>query len=112
MAYPVFAALVTCGGRNQTACTLSDIFTTVALVISFLLGASSLVAILFIVIGGVQMIFSGGNPKAIETGKQTLFNAILGLLIVLGAFFIINLVLSRLSGGTISLTNIEGFFGN
>lgn len=55
------------------------------------------------------MIFSAGNPKLIETGKQTLFNAILGLIIVLAAYLIINVVLTKLSGGTITLTNINDF---
>lgn len=108
-ANPVSAQLVNCGRRGQNPCQLNDIFSTGAAIVSFLLGASFLVSITFIVIGGIRMIFSAGNPKLIETGKQTLFNAILGLIIVLAAYLIINVVLTKLSGGTITLTNINDF---
>lgn len=109
-AFPSFAQIVRCGRRNQAACTLDDIYTTAASIAGFLIGASSIVAILFIVIGGIKLIFAAGNSKQIEEGKQTLFNAILGLVIVLAAYLIVNVVLSTLTDGAITLNNIRGFW--
>ena len=59
--------------------------------IQFLIGISGLVAILFLVIGGFQYIL-GGVSEAKDKGKKTIQTAITGLVIVLVAWAVVNLV--------------------
>ena len=51
------------------------------------------VAVLFIVIGGLQYVLASGNEKQAENGKKTLTYAVIGLIIVILAriiFYIIS----------------------
>ncbi len=48
------------------------------------------VAMFFIVFAGIKYLLSGGDPKQVEGAKKTLTYAIIGLIVVLSAFFIIN----------------------
>ncbi len=59
---------------------------------NFLLGFSGALAVLFLVIGGIEMITSGGNPKRLETAKKTLTFAIIGLVAVLLSSVILQLI--------------------
>jgi uncharacterized membrane protein len=67
-------------------------------VVNFLVGSASLVAMAYIVYGGLRMILSRGNEEGVKTGKQTIFNAITGLFIVLLSYLIVSSVTSYLTG--------------
>lgn len=56
--------------------------------LNVLIGIGSLVATLFLIKGGYLYITSTGNPDNLEAAKRTLKNAILGLILVIGASFI------------------------
>lgn len=53
---------------------------------------AGLIAVILIVISGIKFITSGGDPKQVEGAKQTLTYAIIGLVIVLLSFVIVNLI--------------------
>lgn len=61
-------------------------------VIRFLLTMLGALAVLFIIIGGVRMVTSAGNEKAVTAGKQTVTWAVIGLVVALLAFSVIGLV--------------------
>src|SRR6185369_6117744 len=80
----VFAAapgkpLVPCGGPGQPACTLTDLFVLLGNIYNLMLGLGGLVALLFIIWGGIQMIlgFLDGGDHYVQTGKETLKNGII-----------------------------------
>lgn len=50
------------------------------------------VLFLFLVIGGFKFITSGGDPKATESAKNTLTYAILGLVLLIGIWLILNFI--------------------
>jgi hypothetical protein len=50
------------------------------------------VAIFYIIYSGYQLLTSGGDPKKVQGGRQTLTFAIIGLIIVLSSFLIINVI--------------------
>src|SRR5579862_4084118 len=50
------------------------------------------VAIFFIIYSGYQLLTSGGDPKKVQGGRQTLTFAIIGLVIVLSSFLIIGVI--------------------
>jgi type IV secretory pathway VirB2 component (pilin) len=61
-------------------------------IINFAFGVVGAVALIFIIIAGIKLIRSGGDPKQAEGARQTLTYAIIGLVIVVLAAAIVNLV--------------------
>lgn len=62
-------------------------------VIDAILGIVGVVAVAMIVYGGVQIMISGGDSKKLEDAKKTITSAIIGLIIALLSYAIINYVL-------------------
>jgi hypothetical protein len=52
-------------------------------------------SVVFIVVGGLRYVMSNGEPKDIEAAKNTIMYAVLGLIISLLSFGIVNFVISR-----------------
>ncbi len=71
---------------------------------TWLLGIAGAVAVLFIVIGGVKLVTSVGNPKRLEDAKKTLTYAIIGLVAVLLSTVILNIIAGDLVGAVFSGT--------
>lgn len=65
------------------------VFQNVLIFLFLILGA---VAAILIVISGLKFLTSGGDAKQIEGARHTLTYAIIGLIVVLLSFFIINLI--------------------
>lgn len=83
-------------------------------IITLLLVVGVLIALIFLIYGGIKWILSGGDKAGVEAARKHIVAAIIGLVIVVAAFFIINVVFtvlgvgSPLSGGKFcipSLTN-------
>ncbi len=68
-------------------------------VIQFALFIVGLVAVVFVVIGGYRYIMAGGNEENVKAAKSTIKNALIGLIIVLFAWAIVNVVASFISRG-------------
>jgi cytochrome bd-type quinol oxidase subunit 2 len=49
-----------------------------------------IVCIIFLIIGGIQYITSGGNQEGMQKAKATLTWAIIGLILVLSAYAVVN----------------------
>ena len=49
-------------------------------------------AVIMIIVSGIKLIFSGGEAKQVEAARNNLTYAIIGLIVVLSASLIINLV--------------------
>jgi hypothetical protein len=67
-------------------------------VINNLLILGSFLALVMVMFSGIQWIMSRGDPERIASAKRRLFFAIIGLLIMLGAFFIVRVIVV-LTGG-------------
>ncbi len=61
-------------------------------IINILTGIATLIAVAFIVIGGLHYITSSGNPEHLDKAKRTIMYASLGLVITIAAFAITNTV--------------------
>lgn len=68
-------------------------------VIGFLLTFASIVATLLIVYGGFKLVTSGGNVSAKGEAKSIVTNVIIGYVLILTAFLIVNTVLGVLLPG-------------
>jgi hypothetical protein len=80
------------GGTAPENLGVNDVGTIINNVINWLLGGVGAVAIVFIMVGGVQYITSIGNPEAAQKAKTTLTYAIGGLILVLAAYLIIKFI--------------------
>lgn len=84
---------VTPEGVAQITC----IPAVIKLVIQSLLLFAGIVAVFLMVHSGSKFVLSSGDPKRVEEARNTLVYAVMGLIIVLAAFLIVNLV-SRVTG--------------
>lgn len=66
-------------------------------VINWLLAIAFGVAVLFLIIGGFQYIVSAGNEEAAEKGKGTAVNALIGIVIIILSYVIVNVVANLVS---------------
>lgn len=53
-------------------------------------------AVIFIIIGGFQYVLSGGDPGNTNRAKETILYAIIGLIVSLLAFTVVDFVLGKL----------------
>lgn len=60
--------------------------------VSIAASLASIVLFIMLVIGGFSYLFSGGDAKKTEAAKGTLTAAILGLVLIVGAFIILVLI--------------------
>jgi hypothetical protein len=74
---------------------ITDILKTVINIFSLVVGAA---AVIMIIIGGLRYITSGGESSNVSTAKNTIIYAIVGLVIVALAQFIVHFVLGKVSG--------------
>ncbi|MBI2031606.1 MAG: hypothetical protein HYT08_03225 [Candidatus Levybacteria bacterium] len=64
------------------------------------------IAIAFLIYGGIKWILSGGDKAAVESARNHIVAAIVGLIIVVGAFVILNLVIRIITGQPFDLNNL------
>lgn len=60
--------------------------------VSFLFVTAIILTLFFLIYGGIRWIISGGNKEKVAQARQTLTYAIIGLIVVLLSFFIINVI--------------------
>ncbi len=66
---------------------------TVGRVVTVAFVLAVLIALFFLIYGGVKWITSGGDKAAVEGARNTIVAAVVGLVIVFLAYFIISIVL-------------------
>lgn len=67
-----------------------------SLAYKFLIPAASMIAVIMVMVGGVQYATSRGNAKAVDQAKERISNAIIGLVLLMSAYVIANLLDPRL----------------
>ncbi|MGW8185130.1 MAG: hypothetical protein ACWGHO_03390 [Candidatus Moraniibacteriota bacterium] len=87
--------LVPCGGDSVFAnrCTLCDLIVGIRDIIKWGRSILIVVALLAIVAGAIMYIVSAGNSGMMESAKNVIKQALWGVVIVLGAWVIVNTVL-------------------
>ncbi|NCT02230.1 hypothetical protein GW766_03210 [Candidatus Parcubacteria bacterium] len=100
---PAFAApFVPCSGTECSACHLVQMGNTI---VKWLIGVLFVVFAIVAAMGGFGLVTSGGNPEAKSAAKQKLVNALIGILIVLAAWLLVDTIIRGLledGSGTIN----------
>ncbi len=92
---PQATGIVPCGTSCQ--CTIENFFLMLARIFDFAIKFIAMpLAVLMLVIGGILIMISAGNPNMASLGKNTLYAAIIGLVLVFGAWLIIDFILGVL----------------
>jgi uncharacterized protein YacL len=113
--YLSFAASAFAGGTNVNPCPSSGQFSKlcnlnannigaiIGAAVEFILIIAVIIALFFLIWGGVRWITSGGDKAKVESARGTIIAAIIGLVIAFLAFFVLSLALSFFG---LSLTNL------
>ncbi len=101
------------GGTDFTAlCDINEggVGPVIQAIVTILLIAAVLIALFFLIWGGIRWITSGGDKGKVEEARKHIIAAIIGLILAFLAYFILNLVLGffGLSLGTFTLPSIGG----
>ena len=85
-------------------------FRTITNVLLFLIGA---ISVIMLIIGGLRYVVSGGDSTAVQNAKNTILYAIVGVIVAILAYAVVEFVITSFSGsgaggvsdGSISPTN-------
>lgn len=77
---------------GQEAANFQDLPVIFENLLGFIIPLAGVVIFLMILVGGFKFMTSGGDPKKSEEAKGTLTWAIIGLLVLIGAWFILSLI--------------------
>lgn len=80
---------------------------------TYIFYAAAIMLLIYLMIGGFQMMFSKGDPKAMQAAQSKITNALVGFVIVIMAFLIVQLIgkvlgLQSTSFGLIFIPNTGG----
>ena len=70
------------------------IFKTITNVMLFLIGA---ISVIMLIIGGIRYVVSGGDSTAVQNAKNTILYAIVGVIVAILAYAVVNFVISSFS---------------
>lgn len=79
-------------------CQLSDFVGLAVEASRFIFGITGSLALLMFAVGGFWWLTAAGTPDRIEKGKKTLVAAVVGILIIFGAWVLVNSLLAALTG--------------
>ena len=74
----------------------------IAFIINALIVVGIVLSLIFLIYGGIRWILSGGEKGKVDAARSAIVAAIVGLIIVILAWVIINTVLVVLTGGGLS----------
>lgn len=70
------------------------VFRTITNVLLFIIGA---ISVIMLIIGGIRYVVSGGDSSAVTSAKNTILYAVVGIIVALLAYALVNFVLTSFS---------------
>ena len=96
----------TASGGSLADCTAlkndsnkNDLMAQANTIINVVIGVVGFVAVAFIIFGGIQYTTSAGDPGKVKKAKDTILYGIIGLVVAMLAYAIVNFVLSSVFKG-------------
>src|SRR5260221_8917349 len=78
-----------------------NIGTVISALLPYIFTFSGIILLVYIVMGGLQLMLSAGDPKKAESAKAHITNALIGFIIIFFAYWVV-----RLFGVILGLTGI------
>lgn len=85
------------GNGIQNPIGTNDFSVLVVRIINWVAGIVASLAVLMVVVGGFQMMISGGNDEKVKSARQTIQWALIGLIVVLASWALLKAILDILS---------------
>lgn len=89
---------------------LDDIQQTIGRIISVIVGLGFIAMLVLVIWSGFKFLISGGEPKAIQAARQTLTWAFLGIVFMIIAWLVLQLV-HIFTGIDVTVFNIKALCG-
>jgi hypothetical protein len=91
-------------GADQPLDLFGDagVFSKISSVLLFIVGA---IAVIMIVIGGLRYVISGGDASQVQSAKNTILYALVGIIVAILAYAAVNFVVNSFVPGGGSVTN-------
>jgi len=91
-------------------CGICDVVQTAVNVFRLLLGALGAISLLLFVWHGIQILVSAGNKEMVSAGFKGMVNTLIGILLILGSWLIVNVVIAAFTGqmGNVSAVKLFG----
>jgi hypothetical protein len=83
------------GGTTVTS--LPDVFKFVVNILLYIIGA---ISVIMLIVGGIRYAVSAGNSANVTAAKNTIMYALIGLVIAVLAYAIVNFVLGAVTSGS------------
>lgn len=94
----VLADVVPCGDPGQPKCQTCHVYQLVSNVVDWFFGIAATVAAILIAYGGLLIVISNGNASLQQRGRSFISAAIIGFIMILSAWFIIDFTIGVLTG--------------
>jgi len=75
----------------------NGVFTKITNTVLYAVG---IISVIMLILGGIRYVVSGGDSKKVTDAKNTIMYAIIGLIIAILSFAIVNFVISAVGGTT------------
>jgi hypothetical protein len=93
------AGLVPCGGGSgEPECSVCDLVTLADNVINFIIQLSFVISALLFAYAGFLFFTAGADPGKVTSARKIFTNAIIGIIIILTAWLLVNVLLTVLTG--------------
>lgn len=89
--------LVPCG-YGDNLCDTSDVADFVNGLIDYLIRILGVIAVIVFVVVGIQLVTSAGNESAWKAAKERFTNVVIGIVIILAAWLIVDTIMRALTG--------------
>ncbi len=96
-----------CPENTGVRCDEGDLGEIFVLIINWALGIAFLIAVIMLIYGGFRYILSAGNEEGAKTGRTAIFNSLIGIVIIVLSYVVVQIVYRFVSG-----TGGGGLFGN
>lgn len=96
--YFLFFAAVVFAQEELPSPVSGDLITIIANVIKLVLGLVGVLALIFIIYGGITWMTSGGNVERVKKGKNALIWATLGLIVCFLAYSLVTFIITKTIG--------------
>lgn len=80
---------------TEDNCQGDGLFKTITNVLLFVIGA---ISVIMLVIGGIRYTVSGGDSTQVQGAKNTILYAIVGIIVAILAYAVVNFVISSFAG--------------
>ena len=74
----------------------TTIYARTAQIVNIALGLTGIVATIYLIVGGIKWLRAGGNEQNVTEAQGTIRSAIIGLIVVLASYIVVNFLVANI----------------